>query len=774
MHYRTLNYKIFQLVCGLLCLSTLFILVTVWLATTNHARAQVANNLDIGERVFTRLLANREQQLIDVAQLLTADFGFKQAVASRDKNTIASVLANHGDRVNADIMTLIDLNGAVISTTTGGLTAGQRYPDQLLVSEAIQNGGAVSFLSLKGRLYQTILLTVEAPRPIAMALLGFEINQTLVEDIKALTELDITISNTGDKPVYVSTLKQPYQQQVLFDGASSLGLMSLLLIEENTYLSQHTSIYKAGDNSLLGVLSSDVYPLFSDFNLLQIKIAIIALVSICLGLILTLFFSKNLTKPLLLLESLAKNIAKGNYQANFHVQTASREIGNLSTAFEVMQKNIEHREKTIQYQVSHDLLTGLMNRYSVSADIAGILDRHQSKQIVSLKMINLKSINNLYGSVNGDQCIKVFAERVQGLGGVHARLNSGELLWIPDNLLTDQQLMDCRQSLEAPCLINDIKIAVNVALGVLTVPDQAGDIGSLFRRLNITVDCAQKSPLLFAAYQSSLEELYLQRLKIVTELKRILLSDHSEFSIYYQPKISTQRPHSFKAEALIRWHSEALGFVSPEVFIPLAEQAGLINSVTGWVVRRVVKDIVEWKKQGIDIQVAINLSVHDIGDPNLIPSTLELLKGAGLPVSVLSFEITESELMADPEKACQQLALIRDLGFSLSIDDFGTGYSSLAYLKDMPVSELKIDKSFVLNMASDQDDQNIVSIVIALANTLGLGVVAEGVEDQQSFDLLREWGCQWIQGYHISKPIPAGALASWLQSQPDFQQVNDD
>ena len=771
MHYRTLNQKIFQLVCGLLCLSTLFILITVWFANSNHARDQVDNDLDVGERIFTRLLANREQQLIDVAQVLTADFGFKQAVASRDKNTISSVLSNHGDRVNADIMTLIDLDGAVISTTTGGLVPGQRYPDQQLVYSAIKNGGAVSFLNLDGRLYQTILLTVEAPRPIAIALLGFEINQALVKDIKALTELDITIAKTGKSPLYVSTLTEPYQQQVLLNSADKLSLLSLLFIERNSYLSRQTIIYESADRSLIGVLSSDVYPLFSDFNLLQIKIAIIALVCIMLGLVLTLFFSKNLTKPLLLLESLAKNIAKGNYQSNFYVQTATREINNLSTAFDVMQKNIEHREETIQYQVSHDLLTGLMNRESVSGVIAQMLERDELKQVISFKMINLKGINNLYGSINGDQCLRVFAERVQNLGGVHARLTSGELMWIPDEIFSNQQLMVIRQQLEAPCMAVDTKVAVNIALGVLTIPDQAVDLASLYRRLNITIDRAQHSAVLFSSYKESLEEHYLQRLKIIIELKRILLGASNEFTINYQPKISTQRPYRYKAEALIRWNSELLGFVSPEVFIPLAEQAGLINSITRWVIKRVITDVADWKKQGIELQVAVNLSVHDIGDPDLIPSTLEELEKAQLPITALSFEITESELMTDPESACEQLASIRNLGFSLSIDDFGTGYSSLAYLKDMPVSELKIDKSFVLNIANNKDDQNIVSIVIALAKTLGLGIVAEGVEDQQSLDLLSQWGCHWIQGYYISKPITAEALAIWLLNQQDFEKV---
>jgi EAL domain-containing protein (putative c-di-GMP-specific phosphodiesterase class I) len=247
------------------------------------------------------------------------------------------------------------------------------------------------------------------------------------------------------------------------------------------------------------------------------------------------------------------------------------------------------------------------------------------------------------------------------------------------------------------------------------------------------------------------------------ELEIALNKHDQDLDLFYQPKLNLFTGKIEKAEALIRWNSKKLGFVPPDEFIPIAEKAGLIESVTRWVIRRAVRDVLTWKEQGVVLKLAINLSVHDVSNVDFMKEIYDTLLAAGLSTDALEFEITESDIMTDPDEAIALLTQFRNYGFDLAIDDFGTGYSSLAYLKNMPVSELKIDKSFVLNLSDDQNDQLIVKSIIGLAQQFGLKLVAEGVEDQSALQLLQKWGCHWAQGYFISRPVNLATLLEWLK-----------
>ena len=239
-------------------------------------------------------------------------------------------------------------------------------------------------------------------------------------------------------------------------------------------------------------------------------------------------------------------------------------------------------------------------------------------------------------------------------------------------------------------------------------------------------------------------------------------------SLVYQPKVDLQSRKVTGLEALIRWNSNVLGFVPPDEFIGIAEQAGFIEQITDWVFHRVVKDVLTLKENNISIQPAINLSTQDIQNRLLLERLIHLLDTNGLSTKDITLEITESDLVADANLAIENLTLLRDKGFCIAIDDFGTGYSSLAYLKHLPVTAIKIDKSFVLNLSSDRDDQQIVHTVLSLSNIFDLKVVAEGVEDAEAMRILTEWGCDTAQGYFITRPLSLPDLISWLENTEYF------
>mgnify|MGYP001951400273 CR=1 FL=1 len=773
---RTLNYSIFKLASGLLCLTTCAILVSVWVSTTNHARTQVTQGLDIGQRIFTQVLASRENQLFNSADVLTADFGFIQSVASQDKATIASVLHNHGERIAADLMALLKLDGKVISSTSDGLNSSDSFPAKELIRVAIDDGGAVSILEIDKKLYQVILLTVDAPVPIAIAVVGFEINQTLIEELATVTKLHTTIETryTNGKRMAFSSLHDSELDNVYKSVAQELDILRSPFKRENRFLSKRFLLSELEDRQVWIILSKDLNELFSEFNLLQLEITFITLLSIGLALFMGAVFARNLTRPLTNLAAMAQRIASGDYQQSIDFQANSQEINNLAVAFSAMQENVRQREEKIQFQASHDLLTNLFNRYQISEIIQQKISKEKPFQAFGMTVLGFREINDTFGYQIGDGCLQLLAKRFVKLNGQTARLSSGDLLWLPKELVNEADLIRFREQLEQPLEVENTVINVQFSIGVVRYPEDAEDAQALFRRVNIAVAHARHQKNLFQAYCQELEENYLYHLEVLKELKQALKSSQTELTMFYQPKLCLKTGQIGKVEALIRWNSKQLGFVSPELFILIAEQAGIINQVTDWVIDRVIHDVCQWQQSDINLQVAINLSVHDVANIDLLPRIIQQLEQAGLDKNNLAFEITESDLMKEPENAIEQLRAFRTYGFNLAIDDFGTGYSSLAYLKNMPVSELKIDKSFILNLEQHVDDQNIVQTIISLARRFNLEIVAEGVENEAALRLLHIWGCDWIQGYFISKPMASDQIQLWLTEHSNTNRINSD
>jgi EAL domain-containing protein (putative c-di-GMP-specific phosphodiesterase class I) len=289
----------------------------------------------------------------------------------------------------------------------------------------------------------------------------------------------------------------------------------------------------------------------------------------------------------------------------------------------------------------------------------------------------------------------------------------------------------------------------------------ADDAGALMKRADIAMYDAKKNHTAIALYEAGRDEHSIRRLSLLSELRQAVQRD--ELEIHYQPNISIQTGRAAYAEALVRWRHPSHGLMMPDEFIPLAEQSGSISALTKWVLRRAINECAGWAARGMPMIVAVNLSPLDLFDAELPSYISGLLTEASLPPSWLVLEITETAIMRDPAYALKILRDLKGRGIRLSIDDFGTGYSSLAHLKRLPVDELKIDKSFVLNLNSQStDDAVIVRSTIELGHNMGLTVIAEGVETIESLDILKRLGCDMAQGYYMSPPIPAAELLKWM------------
>jgi predicted signal transduction protein with EAL and GGDEF domain len=318
-------------------------------------------------------------------------------------------------------------------------------------------------------------------------------------------------------------------------------------------------------------------------------------------------------------------------------------------------------------------------------------------------------------------------------------------------------------ALADPFHIEGQQLYTSASIGIASYPQHGHDASTLIQHADIAMYMAKKSTAGWALYDSVQDRHSIGRLGLMAELRHAV--DKNSLELHYQPKCDINTGETQSAEALLRWNHPEHGFIPPEEIISLAEQTGFIHEITVWVLETAIKQATQWIKKGIKLNIAVNLSAHNLQDEKIVKFIRELLAETGFSPKYLTLEITENAMMSDPEHAVKILGHLSAMGIRLAVDDFGTGFSSLGYLKRLPVNELKIDKSFVFDMVKNDNDAVIVRSTIDLAHNLGLKVVAEGVEDKDTMDLLKILRCDTAQGYLISKPIPAKDFEAWLKSQ---------
>jgi len=458
-------------------------------------------------------------------------------------------------------------------------------------------------------------------------------------------------------------------------------------------------------------------------------------------------------------------------------QYSSYMIANEASLM-VMEETKELRSYASQMQMqanlaaTHDHLTGLPNQ-ALFYDRIESAFRESSGQanasfaIMLLNIENIKEIQDTLGSTSTDLVIKQMATRLESWATKKhsiARIDSGNFAFLLSDCDKDKAESLAKsliKAIEPNFIINALKLTLHPSIGISVYPNDGDDADMLFQRAGIAVVFANKSPSGYSLYTTSMDEHSPKRLTMMGELKKAL--DKRELELYFQPKLNIKSRKLLGVEALMRWKHHEHGFISPEEFIGIAERSRLIIELTAWVIEDAFSACAEFHKMGHDIKISINLSMKDLLNPELPDLVAGLTAKIGINPSWVIFEITEGSIMTDPTRALIIVERLKDMGFDFSIDDFGTGYSSMAYLKRLPVSELKIDKSFVLDMMTNENDAIIVQATIGLAHNLGLTVTAEGVEDEKALEMLNKMGCDIAQGYFFSKPLPKAELLSWMQ-----------
>jgi diguanylate cyclase (GGDEF)-like protein len=428
--------------------------------------------------------------------------------------------------------------------------------------------------------------------------------------------------------------------------------------------------------------------------------------------------------------------------------------------------------EALQYQALHDSLTGLANRTFLQERLeetirAGERDMKPCA-VLLMDLDGFKSVNDSLGHSAGDRLLQQVGERMRRVlrkADTIARYGGDEFAVVPWGatdvtraVLIAEKILN---AMDQPFMIDEQSISVSLSIGIAAFPQHADDAVTLIRRADVAMYTAKRARSGFSVYSVDQEGGENgDGVPLVGKLRYAI--DQFELVLHYQPIVSADDGKPMKVEALVRWGHPVHGLLPPDDFIPAAEQTNLIRPLTAWVLNEALGQVHAWSKAGIEVGVSVNLSARNLLDTELPEAVEQLLRTWQVPPEKLSLEITEGTIIASEAEGTLQR--LHETGVQISVDDFGTGYSSLTYLKRLPVREIKIDKSFVLDMATNRDGAAIVRSTIDLGHSLGLTVVAEGVEDEATAAMLREYGCDFLQGFHISRPAAPGPLGPWLRT----------
>lgn len=735
-------------------------------------KARAMEQLSLGERVAEEILQRRTSLILSRLDVVVRDFGFRSALASRDRATANSALENQARRVGARFAMILDEDNQMLATADDPPSDLEDRVDALgLLPESRTNGYASQVTVINDKAIELVTIAVEAPGLRAQLVAGFELGSEAADIIERLS---------GTEVLYRARMAEDSQFRFLSDGTelnparldelarvSSEQQNSTGFSNNDHYFSRVITLADRPESTLQLVLLINRDASLNAYYQRAIEILLLVSSVLILAALMALIVARSLGKPVLSLARYARAIGDGEAPEPPPVKVGG-ELAQLRSALGDMLAKLKNREEQIRYAASHDEITDLPNAHAFLNSVREGFRKGRTYRLFGIRINELSNINDTLGLAFGDKVLYATTQRLKQELPEHAELartGGGEFLMLADACSGEQldtlahRLLD---AVQAPMLINNTPFSLRCTMVSLRLPEDAENTDQVRRRLNLTFELAQTTRKHVTHYQPGRDEDHLRELQIISDLSSAITDNGLHMN--YQPKLAMADGSLQQVEALVRWIHPELGFISPEEFIFLAEQSGQITDLTRHILRRVAEDARHWHAAGLDIGVAINLSAMDLTRPELIDEVAAAFSDWPLPMSRITLEVTESALMEEPKTALDTLYRLRELGVTLSVDDFGTGYSSLSQLRKMPVQELKIDKSFVLKLDTEPQDQLIVKSTIDMAHGLGLKTVAEGIENRATWHILKQWGCETGQGFYMSRPVKAADLPATLKS----------
>jgi diguanylate cyclase (GGDEF)-like protein len=777
--FRSLQARILALFLLLIVIVQVGTFVLVNTVGDSAARRTVGSEVVAGASVFDRLLEQDAQRLIQGARLMASDYAFREVIATGDHATIGSALTNYSKRIDAPLVMVVDLDGRVIGDTLGQ-APGDAFAVPALLKQADVAGQAATVAIVRNGLYQLVVVPVLAPVPIAWVVIGQRVDDALSQMQRRLTRLDVSFLSrvtNGEWQLQASTLDADDRRALVADMAAARfeakGADGNAAYSGDA-ITRIVMLPALGDARVVAALQQPVSTALEPFRRLQGQLAVIALLGVVVSLFASIFIARGVARPVREMSEVAVRIAAGDYSTPPPTSRVD-EMRDLGQAFHHMQAGIARRETRIMDLAYRDSLTQLPNRAlfndRLDAAIAAAAVQGAPVAVLMMDLDHFKDVNATLGHPIGDLILRAVALRVDSVlartTDTVARLGGDEFaVLIPgdDAQHAERVARSIIRALEPPVMPDGHVVDVRASIGIAIYPEHGEERATLMRHADVAMYAAKRGNLGVAVWDRQHEEHGKDRLSLMSGLRKAV--DEDELVLLYQPIATTGDAPELHAETLVRWWHPTRGLVSPAEFIPFAEQTGYIRAITQWVMAHAIAQCAAWRREGLAMNVSVNISARDLSDPELPDRFGAMLQKHGCASSWITLELTESAILDDPDNALENLQRLHDLGCRLAIDDYGTGYSSLAYLRRLPVHELKIDKSFIVGMAHNSDDAVIVRSTIDLAHNLGLTVVAEGVEDEATLERLRALGCDRVQGYLMARPLAVAEVAAWMRSSP--------
>jgi EAL domain-containing protein (putative c-di-GMP-specific phosphodiesterase class I)/GGDEF domain-containing protein len=705
--------------------------------------------------VFDRIWALRDNQLADGASVLAHDFGFRKALATNDADTVISAIENLRGRLKLDKAFVISVDGNVT-----GLQGLDGAATSRLWS-ALDDGKTSGILQINGTPYQAVSAPIMAPDLRGWIVFGSEIDHNELRQLERLSAIPLTASVLVKKgKTWAGPSLSPSDARTLSDFTiksmnrrwttpQTVGGSAIALVKPLTSLD--------GEASAVLVLRYPLALALAPYRPMLVAVLVLALAGLASLIVGSWFLARTITRPVSALALATRQLEHG--EAVEVPVTTSDELGRLASSFNAMAAGIHEREQRITGMALTDLETGLPNRRAFESALA----EGGGRIVAVFGFERFPQIRNALGYELAAQTIGETGRRMNSgrKGVIVARLSSerlGLLLKSTDMASAKAEAAAMLKALEQPVRLQGATVDAAFTVGLAALdPDQA--IPAI-ERASIALDQARTAHRKIMAFDAETYGDPASKLSLMSEM----LDGFHDGSItqHYQPKLDVRRGQVMSAEALIRWNHPVRGMVSPDLFVTLAEETGHIRHLTHWTLDKIIEDQATLRARGIDLELAMNLSGRMITEPGFAEHAIAKVQKAG---AKLCFEITETAVIANPDLAFAIIGRFRDAGIRISIDDYGAGMSSLTYLRQIPADELKIDKSFVMQMAEGGRDALLVKSTVDLAHSLGLKLVAEGVENAETLAVLTAMGCDVAQGYHVARPMPLRALDAFMTAE---------